>query len=84
MAVRAAYGGGKTEKGPPPPATSVYDMDGFPRRSITNRLKNVQLLQNKKKMRVFNERTSTTSMFPSIINQSSSKMNGQGSIPSTT
>jgi len=31
----------------------LYEMDSFPRRSITNRLKNVQVLQNKKKMKVF-------------------------------
>eukprot|EP00347_Sterkiella_histriomuscorum_P002217 403369020 len=33
---------------------SNYEMDSFPRRSITNRLKNFQALQNKKKMRIFN------------------------------
>ncbi|CDW91750.1 mitogen-activated protein [Stylonychia lemnae] len=37
-----------------PTAASNYEMDQFPRRSITNRLKNIQALQNKKKMRVFN------------------------------
>lgn len=62
--IRAAYG--KTDKSG---QQSLYEMDCFPRRSITNRLKNVQSLQNKKKMRVLNEKTSsTTTTFPHIFN----------------
>jgi hypothetical protein len=32
--------------------TSNYEMDSFPRRNITNKLKNAQALKDKKKMRV--------------------------------
>lgn len=32
---------------------SQYEMDSFPRRSITNKLKNAQALKDKKKMRIF-------------------------------
>jgi hypothetical protein len=34
-------------------STSTYEMDHFPRRSITNKLKNAYALKEKKRMRVF-------------------------------
>lgn len=44
--------------------SGLYEMDSFPRRSITNRLKNVQMLQNKKKRISNNNERTTNTMFP--------------------
>ncbi len=55
---------------------TLYEMDSFPKRSITNRLKNQQILQqNKKKMKVLSDKISQqNSLLPSITNKDGVKI----------